>query len=409
MTPGANTDSPAQLAAVEVLHRLWLASQVEAAESGALDGDREAGPAKGPAAGALAAACCLGTKEKNCKPTRPCGTEGELERLEAHPATLAWREARSARFAARSERPGDWYDQRAQGELRSLLGRGRACGRVVTVSLSCTACGLMHDRHYRCGIRQACDACAAAYYRRTRRRLVRATGRAAGQQYERWRQHGCRRVRPGVDGTGKPALRMLTLTVRHDGDPAVDRDRIALGWVRLRAWVHARLGYSPPFALAWQMTKGEDGGAGHVHAHVVTWWPWLDWAALSKEWTRATDGHGQNIDTGARSERAQRARKHSRPAEQAAYYVSMYASKDELAALFEDVDTLAAWYRATRGRRLVSTSRGWWVDEPARTPCCKAPFHLESARGTAYAVTHADAHSAGPCNPRDGPPSDARP
>jgi len=427
MTPGVNTDSPAQLAAVALLQRAMFAADALAAESGALDREdthttSTAGEA--PPAAALAAACCLGELEKNCNGAKTpplCETEPELEALESHAPTSTWREARSAAFARRSERPGDWYDQRAQGELRSLPARGRACGRVVTVTLTCTGCGLFHERHYRCGIRQACDACCSRYYRRTRARLIRAAGRAAGREHAAWKARGSPKlcstlvtqdgvpVRVNVDGSGAPMLRMLTLTVRHSGDPALDRDRIALGWIRLRAWLQKRFGYAPTFCLAWEMTSGRDGGDGHVHAHVVTWWPWLDWSALAKEWSAATDGHGCNIDTGARSARALEARRHSRPAEQAAYYASKYASKDELRELFADVDKLAAWYRATRGRRLHSTSRGFWLDEPARTPCCRAPFHLESARGTSYAVTAADDRGPRPCNARDGPHTDPSP
>lgn len=156
---------------------------------------------------------------------------------------------------------------------------------------------------------------------------------------------------------------LVTLTAPHSGDLDADRKRIATGWARLRAWLHHRQG-SLPYLLCWEITPGSDG-TGHVHAHVLTLWPWLDYGDLNRAWSRAVRAESARIDV-------QRARSHRG----AARYVQKYATKG-CAAMGGTV--AAGWYRATYGRRWASTSIGWWcgTDNRSECPVCGCVWELQ--------------------------------
>lgn len=152
---------------------------------------------------------------------------------------------------------------------------------------------------------------------------------------------------------------MLTLTVRDSGDLRVDRDRIKGGWVRLRAWLQRRIG-ARPFLLVWEVTDGEHG-RGHVHAHVVAVWPWVDVHELASEWEAATDGAAepQGVDM------------LPVPLERGVSYVASYATKGASLRSVSD-RTWCEWQKASWRARSYTASRGLLtsVDQPSAPSCC---------------------------------------
>jgi len=181
-----------------------------------------------------------------------------------------------------------------------------------------------------------------------------------------------------------PKLVLLTLTIRHSGDVTLDRARIAEAWVRWRAWLWRRLG-APPFARVWEFTDGRDG-KGHVHLHIATVWPWVDFSELHAAWSRATRGEGTHVDVGTGPKRA----KHSAPlsSKTVAAYLAKYATKGSVS---ENPALLCAWVRASTGRRKVTTSRR--LCPPREAAGC---WHCWYPAWRVAWVTHA------------GPPTDAQ-
>jgi len=200
-----------------------------------------------------------------------------------------------------------------------------------------------------CGQRWLCPTCAQSYYKRQFRRLKKATRGHERAAYQAWLARG----RPK---RGQKRWVLLTLTVRHSGDLAADRARVVAGWKRLRQWLWARMGKFP-FALAWEVTPGEDG-KGHLHAHVAALWPWTDYSAVAAEWKRATDGWSTRINiAGARKGPGG-----------AAHYLAKYASKGVELDGFNDVLAAHA-IGANYGKRLCTTSHRFWV---RIDPACKS-------------------------------------
>lgn len=248
-------------------------------------------------------------------------------------------------------RGGLWHMRRAASLGRSLAGRVAGCG-AQSLKVRC-ACG-PRDVPVSCGVRLLCPACKRKTYKRLRAKLVRALAARVEASERAW-------IRDGRPRGRRRAPTLLTLTTRHSGDVAADRETITRAWVRLRAWAHKRIGKFD-YAMVWEVTQGEDG-AGHVHAHVAALWPWIDFADVHDEWVRATDGRSSNIDI-----RTTRARTGAKSAQQAARYLSKYASKGVQLGDFAPI-LAAGVLDALWQRRIASTSRGFWLPREA---CCRA-------------------------------------
>jgi len=193
-----------------------------------------------------------------------------------------------------------------------------------------------------------CERCHKRHLRRVRRRLIRAC-----QMHTR--------ARNGARGNARWRWVLLTLTVRHTGNLAEDRERIVTGWRKLRQWLHRRLGQFP-FALAWEVTTGDDG-KGHIHAHVAALWPWLDWSAVHEQWLRATDGASSHISV-------ESARK---GAGGAASYLAKYATKG---ARWHELhpEIAAKFVAATYGKRKLYASERFYRPRASCCQRCSAPW-----------------------------------
>lgn len=167
-------------------------------------------------------------------------------------------------------------------------------------------------------------------------------------------------------------LALLTFTVPHSGDLEADRERLRRAWKRLRAWLGASIAWrAPRFVLVIEVTQGEDG-KGHVHAHVVTWIPFVDYDALHEAWARAIGWTGAPVQAHARdgSPRVNAdgtpklVPSCARPDVQhasvrgAAQYVAKYVAKS---AADLPPDLAARWWEASYGKRIVSTSDRFWT------------------------------------------------
>lgn len=196
-----------------------------------------------------------------------------------------------------------------------------------------------------CGRVWICPACRKRYYRRARKRIIRATRTWSSAKRGRgWR------------------WRLLRLSTKHSGDIEADRAEIQRGWQLLRQSLTKRIGRFP-YVMTWEVTAGSDG-LGHVHAHVIALWPFVDWSWVARRWRESCPGSNHiRIETAKKD------------AKGAAVYAAKYASKGVDVESFSGVmagRVLAVQY----GKRKVNASAGFWA--PVNTDCrdCGAPQHL---------------------------------
>lgn len=262
-------------------------------------------------------------------------------------------EAREEEASRAGERTrADWHHARALALSERWTERARRCGTERHVSGWCGQCGTVHTHAVGCGQRAWCDECGLRATRRMRRRSLRGLGEAVRRERSQWARLGRQRGR-------EPRPVLVTLTVRDTGDLRADRKAISEGWVRLRAWLHRRIG-ARPFLLCWEVTDGEQG-QGHVHAHVVAVWPWVDIHELSSEWEAATEGRAepQGLDM------------LPVPLERGVSYVATYATKGAHLRSVSD-RTWTEWQRASWRARSYTASRGLLTatDTPSAPSCC---------------------------------------
>jgi len=294
------------------------------------------------------------------------------------PRRRAWlaKARRFERMPTQRERwRGRWYRDRARGLAVDRRDRLSLCGvRWTTVRCGCGDKRLPSS----CDVTELCEHCSKKKWRRIRARALRAVHARTAEAVARWqRLGGARRARPA------PVL--VTGTIRHSGDVALDRERLESAWRTLRKNVHhwhrAQTCVSPecshrgrdlradprgivrctghgdfPYMLTWEMTTGVRHD-GHVHFHAVVLWPWLPWDRLRRMWMDATDGESTWIDLKVVN------------SDQAAHYLAKYASKGfDVAEMSGELAGagLAAFY----GKRRVTTSRGFWLSENRTCPGC---------------------------------------
>lgn len=258
-------------------------------------------------------------------------------------------EARRARHAAKA---AAWRATLGGplGESKAKFhdARARTGGYAVRVAKCCVKgracehCGMVILR--RCGAAMVCESCSSHRWGKARRKLARALQGHLNVRVEAWRRRG----RPAYH---EPRLALLTLTIRHSGDPSADRELLSVAWHRWRAWYReANKGENLPYAWAPEYTPGTDG-KGHVHMHVTTVLPWVDLDAMRDAWKRATGAQGERIHLSVKT----------RGVRQAAKYLAKYATKGVKNL---NVKHAAAWMRAQYGKRSMSKSRNFDAPDP---------------------------------------------
>lgn len=248
------------------------------------------------------------------------------------------------------------------------LRRCARSGRIV----KCGCPGRRDVRWYTCRQHLMCDGCQRRRGKRLGARLREALEAVA-------KRHPTRK------------LVLITLTVRHSGDVAVDRRALAEGWRDFYKRLHARIGRYE-YVGVWEVTAGDDG-LGHVHAHVVASWPWLDWGELARLW-RVSCPSSSRISFVA----SRRDGKATNPAS-AAKYLAKYVSKGVQTQEFTPelrADVVAAMYNT----RWLFSSRGVWVPFVALCPDCGRPIVL--ARYRFHDGNWRPNLDNGPDPPRDG-------
>ena len=187
-----------------------------------------------------------------------------------------------------------------------------------------------------------------------------------------WNRGGRRGMAPGIY--------LITLTAPHSGDLVEDRRVLGEGWRELskRASYGGWWGHH---ALVWEATSG-DNGEGHLHAHVAVISSWVPYAELHAAWRDAVPGAlvVDVVDPGEARARAKKRGRRLNDVGSAANYLSKYVTKGveptELSGR-KAGELLVAF----RGRRKVTTSRGFWKPLSARKGCptCGADHRLVAA------------------------------
>lgn len=344
---------------------------------------------------------------------RHAGFASWVRRQNRADALLApWRHAMEAHLEgqareirrAHGRKAGDWYQSRADALHYPYVGRAGRCGLDRRLELHCAACGQMEERPVLCGLRHWCRKCVSERAQREYKRLVPALDARVRSERAAW-------IARGEPAHLAPQLRIMTLTVRHESTLEETREEISRAWPRFRRWLGHELGerfgeigtpkgggwgrvldhtglcevrrnywgrvlrHEPTgrkreplrgrnkphrraqFCGIWEVAdKSHD--SGHPHLHVCVVLPWIDVRAMAAAWVRATDGKAEAQGLDLRTV----------PTKHAARYVAAYVTAS---TLDDDIspEVSAAWVRTTYARRLVQTSRGWWLPDVDRERC----------------------------------------
>jgi len=309
-------------------------------------------------------------------------TPGRLRKLARRAIVLSRRD--------RTTNPPDkWHRRRARSVRRDRLTVVQSCGtKWARIHCGCTA----HLRPVACDQREMCDKCGDKWRRRILGRLLRAT-----RAHEKYNLKAPRGFRWGR--TGRWAMLSLSVSsVLYDENGQFIRHRtiaeqrdimVTTAWPRWRAWIQKRTGRSWPYAWVPEVTDG-DAAAGHgrhPHLHAVIMLPVIPFEEMAAAWVAATGGaagaQGFEISTSgkvnARNSHDQRDNSETplAAAKNAAQYICKYASKGLDCA----PETAAEYWEAMYGKRRVSTSQGFWVqEEKLRCPDCGCTFTFDGVQ-----------------------------
>lgn len=287
-------------------------------------------------------------------------------------------------------RSAEWCENRARAASMSRRDVVRACGgRWRKVACGCGT----REVPVGCEQTQLCDGCRKRQWKRWRRRIVRAMGPHLRAATDAWVKRGKRGAKPGIY--------LITLTAPHSGDLGTDRKVMEAGWRSLskaasyggytmyKGTDHERWSerkWWGHHALVWEATDGTDG-SGHLHAHVAAISSWVPYDELHAEWRRAVPG-ALVLDVVSPDDAREKAKRYKRKSSEsrendvqsAAYYLAKYVTKGVEPALLpgKKAGELLA---ATRGRRKVTTSVGFWKPNNAPRACkvCNETHRLVGA------------------------------
>ena len=176
-------------------------------------------------------------------------------RAEALAATAAKRRRMAQLGLATIESAGKWHETREKALGVFLVKRLGYCDQA-TMDLAHRETGeLLEDYGIGCH-QKICPTCAGRKAGRLQRRLAKVLPTMATQLAEK-----------GLE----PWL--LTLTVRHEGNPAATVLGLRTAWPKFRRKLWKIGLASPAYFRTEECTPGAPGGDGHVHWHIVIFWP----------------------------------------------------------------------------------------------------------------------------------------
>lgn len=300
------------------------------------------GPVKGADAGVLELPCP--------KSQQVSAVDERWRTLLLEPIRDRWRARAGDRDRAGHQR--DYAARRAEALGRPVGPRVGKCGTVGAM-VACACPGASRFRPYGCRQWFLCARCRKERSPRLGRRIREGLLARFAEEVDAW--NGKRDERP--------RLVLLTLTVRHSGDLAVDREALASGWRRFYKRMNRWIGVYP-YAGVWEVTPSDDG---HLHAHVAVVWPWLKWKDVRALWLESCP-ESERINMVAK----RRDGKASTPSS-VANYLGKYLSKgvgDFSPRLNAEVS--AAMYN----KRSVFTSTGFWEKFVPVCPTCDRSWHV---------------------------------
>lgn len=277
-------------------------------------------------------------------------------RLRARARVLA-ANARRTGSGKDGREPGHWHKSRAKSLDKTLADVAAGCEKsTAIVACNCTAKAVAAQ----CGRYKFCQTCLTARRRRTHARMSRSLD-AALERYQ------------GAD------VYLCTITTWHSGDIAEDL-RFLKRAVPDFIEASRAFGALGPYVYVYELTNGEDG-LGHVHAHIALLARWMDYHGSADQWRRVSARHGREgteerklqVPNYRRDPRTGDTRRKSGEVSSylASHSLPSYLSKAEESEGLDD-DKLGDWIGATYGKRLVITSKGFWVDsDGAVCKCCK--------------------------------------
>lgn len=146
--------------------------------------------------------------------------------------------------------------------------------------------------------------------------------------------------------------RFLTLTLRHDGTPLVDRVKRLNGcWRKLREcklWKTTQKGGCAILEVKLSEHLHESGRPNwHTHLHVIAEGGWMNQSALADAWLKIT-GDSHQVDIRALDR-----------AEDCAAYVVKYVTKGTSPTVWADRSLAQEWLIASKGVRTCATYGSW--------------------------------------------------
>lgn len=278
-----------------------------------------------------------------------------------------WRDERRAKLNARARAAEirglktrrDWYKARADALGSTWTSRAAVCGDKYAIELTCgggvrdakgrlLGCGQVRMRPIHCQLRDWCPECIERRRKKTYARMVPALSARLREERVAW-------VRAGRPWRQAPQLRLLTLTAKHGATLEETRERVSKAWPKWRRWLYDEIGYAPSYAGIWQTT---DSTGGHPHMHVCIVLPFIPVQAMAAAWVQACDGNAEKQGLDLRT----------REVKDAARYIAKYVTATAIDEGTK-VETAAAWVRTTYARRLVLTSRAFWIPPKCRARC----------------------------------------
>lgn len=187
---------------------------------------------------------------------------------------------RKVRAAALYAVGGQWHAVRARSLGRTIQARLDDCGKRKLQLLN-SVTGEIIDRPVRC-LQATCTHCCKYRALQLKRKMAKALPAITAAETADHR---------------RPI--MITATVRHCGNPHLDRVRLQRAWQGIRAtWAaRYRLDKRPGFSFL-RIPELAEGGHrdGHAHTHTLAWMPeFFDYAWLQRAWRKALRTADENL------------------------------------------------------------------------------------------------------------------